>query len=182
MDENNRRMWTNLRLQAANLAEKCIAVNKESMALDVQNLILEKSPEKNVPYDNVMIPLIQNYYILAIPDSLLPDNIAKNLSSEKRDQARETGRSLANRLMELHEDEIEYFESLEPKFASKYATEFERQLRVDRQMVSFIDIYAPYDAESKKLGARLDSLDAIFEAKMIEVEEYRRKLGRITRF
>lgn len=182
MDENNRRMWTNLRLQAANLAEKCIAVNKEEMALTVQDFILEKSPEENVPYDNVIIPLVQNYYIMAIPDSLLPESIANNLSKAQRDSARTTGRTLANRLMEIHEDEMEYFMSLEPEFASKLASEFERQLRVDRQMVGFIEIYAPYDDNSAKLSARLNAMDSLFVKKMIEVDEFRRKKSKSSRF
>ncbi len=49
MDENNRRMTTNLRLQFSNLAEQLIVEGKEKKALAVLQKVLEVTPGRMYP-------------------------------------------------------------------------------------------------------------------------------------
>ncbi|MFM9005786.1 MAG: hypothetical protein ACKOSR_09840, partial [Flavobacteriales bacterium] len=55
MDENNRRMTTNLRLQFGHLAEQLIAENNLDSARQVLHRCLDVMPENNVPYEQPQI-------------------------------------------------------------------------------------------------------------------------------
>ena len=57
MDENNRRMVTNFRLQLSVLAEELMKENDPNRALDILEQVLIKMPEENVPMSRVLISI-----------------------------------------------------------------------------------------------------------------------------
>ncbi|NND77641.1 MAG: DUF2723 domain-containing protein [Flavobacteriales bacterium] len=104
LDENNLRMTTNLRLHMANLAEKLIEEEKDDQAKDVLDLAFEKMPEKNVPFNQVVIPLVDGYY------SLGEDDVANEIS---------------RKMLDKYKGELDYYASLDPEFSSKVEQEIE---------------------------------------------------------
>ncbi|NNE55901.1 MAG: hypothetical protein HKN32_07770, partial [Flavobacteriales bacterium] len=175
LDENIRRMTTNLRLQAGNLAETLMNEEKEDKALNVLDKIVEVTPEVNVPYDRVMLPIIENYWALGPRDTtgmnLSPDlqELKTALSPEQQEYAQEMGKELTNRLFEIFEDELEYFFSLENQFAAQYANEMELKLSVNRRLTMLYGFYAPEDEMGINLATKLDSLTTRFEKKMMNI-------------
>ncbi|MEZ4738337.1 MAG: DUF2723 domain-containing protein [Flavobacteriales bacterium] len=97
LDENILRMTTNLRLQLSSLAEALIEEGRDDDARTILDLSMEKMPERNVPFDRILLPTIEAYY--AIGDV------------EKAD-------SLSERLFTIMEENLNYYMSLEPRFAS----------------------------------------------------------------
>ena len=61
MDENNRRMVTNIRLQMANLSGELLNENDPERALNVLDEILRGTPQQNVPYTNVLMPVAEQF-------------------------------------------------------------------------------------------------------------------------
>ena len=59
MDENNRRMATNIRLQLTNLAESFVQSGKSARGLEVIERLVASTPERNVTYDRIMLPSIE---------------------------------------------------------------------------------------------------------------------------
>ena len=104
LDENNLRMTTNLRLHMANLAEKLIEEEKDNEAKDILDLAFEKMPEKNVPFNQVVIPLIDGYY------SIGEDDVANGI---------------AKQMLDKYKGELDYYASLDPEFSSKVEQEIE---------------------------------------------------------
>src|SRR5690606_37437467 len=64
LDENILRMTTNLRLQLSSLAEQLIAEGRSDDARAILDLSLEKMPDRNVPFDRIMLPTIEAYYTI----------------------------------------------------------------------------------------------------------------------
>ena len=59
MDENNRRMTTNIRLQLTNLAESFATSGASARGLEVLEKLVRVTPSRNVPYDRIMLPAIE---------------------------------------------------------------------------------------------------------------------------
>ena len=59
MDENNRRMATNIRLQMTNLAESFARSGDPGRSLEVMDLLLTSTPSRNVPFSRVMLPVVE---------------------------------------------------------------------------------------------------------------------------
>lgn len=95
MDENNRRMTTNFRLQFNNLAEALMAEGDNVRAKNILDLTLRVMPEKNVAYDRLLVPVLDSYV---------------NLGDK------ETALKLAQRLFDLYEEDVQYFASLDNSF------------------------------------------------------------------
>jgi hypothetical protein len=153
MDENNRRMTTNLRLQMSNLAEKLTEVEKTDMAVEVLDKAIEVMPEKNVPYDRVMLPLIEQYYELG---------------------EKEKGQKLLNRLMEIMESDLEYFYSLEPDLANAVMEDFSIKLSVAGRLEQVVNFYDPESEFAKEMSARFDEVYSAFEEKDEEIKRRQR--------
>ncbi len=98
LDENILRMTTNLRLQLSSLAEALIAEGRDEEARKVLDLSLAKMPERNVPFDRIMLPTVEAYY--AIGD-------------------KEKANALSERLFTIMEENQNFYLSLEPKFAKR---------------------------------------------------------------
>jgi hypothetical protein len=175
LDENNLRMITNMRLQMANLAEALIDQNQEDKAKDVMDYADQVMPEKNVPYDQVIFQYVKNYYAMTV-DSMLIDSLrlppgtpVTNLSPEEVEQARQSGEKLLTRLFDLQEDELEYYNTLEPRFARAYRQNMSLNLELNQSMIDVLRIYDPKSPLIEQLQQRLDDQKEIFDMKEDEI-------------
>ena len=82
MDENNRRMVTNVRLQMSNLAETLLKEKDPVRALAVLDQLVKATPKENVPYSRVMMPVAESYLQLAGDENVAPNTVG--LSDEDR--------------------------------------------------------------------------------------------------
>lgn len=171
MDENNRRMTTNLRLQFSNLAEQLIVEGKEKKALAVLQKVLEVTPEKNVPFDRVLLPVAEAFMSLGEPDTT--GVTVEPLTPEERAIAVKQGSDLGERLFEIFEDEMYYYMSLEEPFFSQTLDDLSLYYQVNSRIVQVMQVYNPNDPRIEDLRDRLDKVDAAIEAK----EQAMRSLG-----
>lgn len=139
MDENNRRMTSNLRLQFSHLAEKLIEEGKKDKALEVLDRCMTVMPEKNVPYDQpqIMWTLSDLYYEAG--DSL-------------------KGLELAKRMFELNRQEIEYFKSLDEDRQATMTRQMDMSIRLNAIMAGQAEEYFPDDPEVKKMREEVNQL------------------------
>ena len=61
-DENNIRMFSNLRSSFGRLAEKLIEENKKDSAIMVLDRCMELFPDEKIPFNNTLLPVIRAYY------------------------------------------------------------------------------------------------------------------------
>lgn len=153
MDENNRRMTTNFRLQFSNLAEQLMKEGQDSLALKILHKSLEVMPEKNVPYDRVMLPTIEGLFEAG-------DSIAAG--------------KLAERLFSITEDELQYYSTLEPDFAASLFDEYDLKLTVNSRIEQVVRFFMPDSDLAKELGERLDAQLQEFEMKQNEMKSRKR--------
>ncbi|MDG2246508.1 MAG: DUF2723 domain-containing protein [Flavobacteriales bacterium] len=167
MDENNRRMTTNLRLQFTNLAEEMMRTGDGSKALDVLNKLLEVTPEKNVPFDRVMLPVAEALLTLSSQDSARVS--AMNTLPEDREEALVVGKELSDRLFTIFEDEIEYYLSLDGDLFDKSTEDLSVLYQVNARIVQVMEMNQPNDPKVQELKDRLDAIDNAIEAKENEL-------------
>jgi len=149
LDENNRRMVTNFRLQMSNLAETLIFEKKDSLAIAVLDKAIAMMPEKNAPYDRVLLPMIENYY--------------------KAGQI-EKATKLSERLFELMESEMNYFNSLEPQHAITVLEPFSIHVQVCGNLDQFAKFYDGGSEYATSTEERFDKMLKEFEEKNAEIE------------
>lgn len=158
LDENVLRMTTNLRLQMANLADALIKEGRKDDAVKVLDLSCEKMPERNVPYDRVLLPTIEAYY--------------KAGETEKAD-------AINKRLFELLEENMAWYMSLDPKHAEKIADEMGITHAVlERMLQDATENKSPLADDLRK---RFEAVDQAYEDKITELENNVRRVTR-TRF
>ncbi|MFT3884705.1 MAG: DUF2723 domain-containing protein [Flavobacteriales bacterium] len=137
LDENVLRMTTNLRLQLATLADALTNEGRPEDAKKVLDLTMEKMPERNVPYDRIMLPIIEAYY-------------------HAGDKA--SGDKLTERLFGIMDENMEWYMSLEPRFLDKVGDDAEMaRLVMERLVVSATR--NGDKALADKLRARLEEVD-----------------------
>ncbi|MGB1074921.1 MAG: DUF2723 domain-containing protein [Flavobacteriales bacterium] len=175
MDENNRRMVTNIRLQMANLAEAMILENRGVQALEVLEKVLEVTPEQNVPYTRVMLPIQENLALLATSDTL-KSNLGPEFTKELRARAVERFEAVTLDLMNQQASEVEYFLSLEPSFYAAVAGERDLAMQVADRLMRITEFYVPESPILESLKVQLDSLNAQIETKNVEMVD----LGRFS--
>jgi hypothetical protein len=158
MDENNRRMVTNIRLQMANLAEALIEENDPDRALLVLNEILRGTPKENVPYTRVLMPVAEAYIQLATSDTLLAPN-SVGLSAEKKAAALEIAHELVLDLFEQQEEVVAYATSLDPQFYSAMTSEVDLALQVNDRILRVFKYYMPEDSLVKELDKRIGQME-----------------------
>jgi hypothetical protein len=164
MDENNRRMVTNIRLQMANLAEALIAEGRGEMALATLEKVIDVTPQENVPYTRVMLPIQENLALLATADSM-KSPLGEDWSPELRERATERLREVTLALFAQQESEIDYYLSLEPGFYNAVRGEKDVAIQVADRLKRITEFYLPDDPELSALGARLDSIRSKIDAK-----------------
>lgn len=175
MDENNRRMVTNIRLQMANLAEAMIIEERGAKALEVLEKVLEVTPEQNVPYTRVMLPIQENLALLATSDSL-KSNLGPEFTEEMRSRAVARFEAVTLALMNQQASEVEYFLSLEPSFYAAVKGERDLAMQVADRITRITEFYVPESPILESLKDQLDSLNAQIETKNVEMVD----LGRFS--
>lgn len=95
MDENNRRMCMNLRNNFSRLAGELIRKGDKEKAEKVLDRCLEAIPENNVPYNQFMVAVAENYYKLG---------------------AHEKANGIIKKLINIYIDEVNYYMSLKGKY------------------------------------------------------------------
>lgn len=156
LDENVLRMTTNLRLQLSNLAEALIEEGRDDMAREILDISIARMPEHNVPYDRILLPTAEAYY--AIGDM------------EKADQ-------LTERLFTIMEENLAYYLSLEPKFA----TQMDNEMAISHAVMGRLASTAGREnsPNAKSLQERFQVMEMAYQAKMDELDQQQRRNTRM---
>ncbi len=139
LDENILRMTTNLRLQLSSLAEALIDEGRKDEARQVLDLSLEKMPERNVPFDRILLPTVEAYY--ATGDSAKAD-------------------ALSERIFTIMEENLTWMLSLEPRFAAP----LEQEMAISHAVMGRLESVAS-DALKAKLGERMSAMDELMQGR-----------------
>ena len=164
MDENNRRMVTNIRLQMANLAESLIREGKGEQGLEVLEKVLEVTPKENVPYTRVMLPIHENLATLATADSM-KSPFKDGAPEELRLRAEEKLAQLTRDLFDQQASELNYYHSLEPGFYAAVKGEKDMALQVADRVIRILKFYTPDMPMIGELEAELDSIEVSLSEK-----------------
>ena len=172
MDENNRRMVTNFRLQLSVLAEELMKENDPDRALDILEQVLTKMPEENVPMSRVLMSIQGSLLELASTTGVGGTQIYE-LSDERRALAKELGIDLTRRLFEIQVDDLEYYHSLDPARFRSLSQERRIAKQVAEVMVQTASVYLPGDS----LGAELEAEMVELEKMMVQSEQRIASMG-----
>ena len=162
MDENNRRMVTNLRLQMSNLAESLLNEKEPKKALSVLGEMMRATPRQNVPFSRVMMPVAESYLQLAADAKVSPNAAA--LSEKDRDHAWAMAQEVVDQFMTMQEEEIVYCTSLDPAFYVALDREVQFALQIGDRLVRVMKYYHAGTEEAAALEARLTEMEAMVEA------------------
>ena len=168
MDENNRRMVTNVRLQMANLADALIEVNDPQRALEVLDKLLRVTPQENVPYTRVLMPVVEAYAELASPDTLLSPN-ANSLDDTQRKSALDKAQELLQALFKQQEEIVEFALSLDAEYFTAMASEIDLAIQINDRLIRVYKYYHPEDPIVGELDTRLGLMEA-------QIEDYERSI------
>ena len=137
MDENNVRMTTNIRLQFSTLAEEFIKSGEFEKAKQVLDKSMEVLPAHNVPLNRALIPTVEAYY--KIDDY-------------------ESADALAEGLLDVYLDDLEYYISLDPKHFKPIEREVgianyvcDRLIRLAGEQYNREDIKEKYEKRHKEI-------------------------------
>ena len=158
VDENWLRMATNLRLQMATLADALIKEGRKDKAVEVLDLCMEKMPERNVPYERIMLPLIEAYY-------------------DAGDTAK--ANAITMRLFSIMEENMMYYLSLEPRFAARVGPDMNITHMVLERMVQTTLTMNGQEDPGKDMEKRFGEVDALFQAKQEEIDAAGRRSSRV---
>jgi hypothetical protein len=156
LDENILRMTTNLRLQLSSLAEALIAEGRKEEARNILDLSLTKMPERNVPYDRILLPTVEAYYAIG--------DVAK-------------GNELSERLFTIMEENLTYYTSLETKFLKQMEQEMAIAHAVMGRLMS--ETGKADSTLGKAMQERFEAMEEIYQARLMEMETSGRKNSRM---
>jgi tetratricopeptide (TPR) repeat protein len=128
MDENNRRMTTNLRLQFGHLAQQLIDEGKLDSAKKVLYKSLDVMPEYNVPYEQ---PQIMWQVV--------------NLLFDAGDK--EAGLALTKRLIQLNNQSLDYYHSLDERHQVLIESDITMRVQINDRLAVIAKQNFPDDAE-----------------------------------
>ena len=151
LDENILRMTTNLRLQLSSLAEELIAQGRKEDARTILDLSLAKMPDRNVPFDRILLPTVEAYY--ALGDA-------------------KAGNELAERIFTIMEENLTWFMSLEPQYAGQISKEAEITHAVMGRLA--MQASAADSTFGENLTARFRSMDEMYKQNKEEAKPARR--------
>jgi hypothetical protein len=149
MDENNLRMTNNFRLQFANLADQLIAEEKIEKAVNVLDRCVEVMPPHNVPYDRLMMPIIEAYY--------------RTGESDKAN-------ALITQVFDRYEDDFRYYMSVDAEWALQMQQEIQMAYAVLQRSTMIVSKVFPQDDLKENFTARFEELDRAFDAKIQAME------------
>jgi len=152
MDENNLRMTNNIRLQFANLADQLIEEEKIEKAGEILDKCLEVMPDHNVPFDRLMLPIIQNYYKIGEDDK---------------------ANAILETVFDRYAENFEYYLSANVENAVNMRQDIQMSYAILQRLNVFVTQMYPQEELKSKINERFDALDAAFERKIQEMEAYR---------
>ena len=156
LDENILRMTTNLRLQLSSLAEALIAEGRKEEARNILDLSLTKMPERNVPYDRILLPTVEAYYAIG--------DVAK-------------GNELSERLFTIMEENLTYYTSLETKFLKQMEQEMAIAHAVMGRLMS--ETGKADSTLGKAMQERFEAMEELYQSRLMEMETSGRKNSRM---
>ncbi|HSY75600.1 MAG TPA: DUF2723 domain-containing protein, partial [Bacteroidia bacterium] len=137
LDENVRRMATDLRIQTGTLAEALIKEGKKDSALKVLNVVMDSISEQSCPYDGPVVIMAYDYY---------------QLKDFKKANA------LANKMFDQTEKELRYYHTLDAVNNTYYSNAIMDDTRMLQQLQYFAGGAAQTDV-AKNFTDRLEKLD-----------------------
>lgn len=147
LDENVLRMTTNLRLQIATLATELATEGRKQEAKQVLDLALAKMPEHNVPYDRIMLPVIEAYY-------------------QADDSA--TANRLADRLFTIMDENMRWYLSLSPQFAEKVTDDMGMAKLVMERLARSAQVYGQQELAARLLERHAE-VDTLYQMKLEDI-------------
>jgi hypothetical protein len=156
LDENILRMTTNLRLQLSSLAEALIAEGRKEEARNILDLSLTKMPERNVPYDRILLPTVEAYYAIG--------DVSK-------------GNELSERLFTIMEENLTYYTSLETKFLKQMEQEMAIAHAVMGRLMS--ETGKADSTLGKTMEERFEAMEELYQSRLMEMETSGRKNSRM---
>ena len=162
MDENNRRMVTNVRLQMSNLSEALIDENDPKRALDILDEVLRRTPQANVPFTRVLMPVAESYIKIANADTNLT-SYADILSEEDRMRALDVAKELTEALFVQAEETITFSLSLTPEYYGAMEEDRQLSLQVCDRLQRVLKYYHPNDEYVDELKSRIDTIESNIE-------------------
>jgi tetratricopeptide (TPR) repeat protein len=158
MDENNRRMVTNFRLQMAHLGDVLMNEGDGERALDIFEKVLSVMPEKNVPLSRVLLSVQSGLLELTIQDSSR-GVVVYELPLERRARAKELGIHLTRRLFDMNADNLRYYHSLDQGRYNAVKRERRMAKQIADLMVQTASIFLPEDSLTSQLQAEMEELE-----------------------
>ena len=162
MDENNRRMVTNIRLQMSNLAETLLKAGDPARAIAVLDELLRATPKENVPYSRVMMPVAETYLQLAADTTVAPQT--RSLSQAQRDHAWAMAQEVTNHFMKMQEDQVAYFTSLDAEFYMAAERDLQFALQIGDRLVRVMKYFHASAPETKALEDKLTEMESAVDA------------------
>ncbi|MCB0771855.1 MAG: hypothetical protein KDB93_00590, partial [Flavobacteriales bacterium] len=147
LDENVLRMTTNLRLQIATLATELASEGRKAEAKQVLDLAQEKMPEHNVPYDRIMLPIVEAYYQAG-------DSASANRINE--------------RLFTIMDENMAWYLSLSPEFAAKVSDDMGMAMMVMERLARSAASNGQQELAAK-LRARSAEVDTLYQMKLEDI-------------
>jgi len=164
LDQNNLNMTMNFRNNFSRLAESLLATGKRDSALKTLDRCIEVMPDKTVPYNIMMLRIVENYYDCA-KGAIDKDSSTVSLTDiEKSDQssaqAIQKANSIVKRLADIYENDLQYYFSLK-------GTEYIKG--VDRDMNQAMAVFQELQRLSK--NAKQTQLSSDLEKRFKELEK-----------
>ena len=152
MDENNLRMTNNIRLQFANLAEQLIVEEKMDKAVNVLDECVRVMPDHNVPFDKLMVPIVQNYY---------------------RTGEDEKANAILEVVFDRYAEELEYYLNNDLETTIQLRQEIQTSFAVLQRLHVYVTRMYPQESLREKIDGRFQELDASLQQSIQEMESYR---------
>ena len=149
MDENNRRMSTNIRLQLTNLAESFATGGASNRALEVLEKLITVTPSRNVPYDRIMLPAVD-----------LLSEIAQDptLTNEQRANAGDLAKQVGAELFGTLADDVRYYFALDDTYYSAASSEIQLAMAVTQRISGALSDALPNDEEVQAMAEAMTQL------------------------
>ena len=158
MDENNRRMTMNMRVQMSHLAEEWMARGDGDKALAVLEKIVRSMPHENSPFNRSMLPVQAQLTELASRDTTARE-ASRVLSEERKLLADALAQEVTDILFQQQEEFLKYYQSLEPKFAASVSRERDLAVYVMERIVEQRILYLPEHPQTRALADRLRAVN-----------------------
>jgi ATP/maltotriose-dependent transcriptional regulator MalT len=157
MDENNRRMTMNMRMQMSNLAEEWLARGEGDKALDVLERLIRSMPHENAPFNRTMLPIQAQLTELASRDTTARE-ASRKLSENRKVLAETLSDEVTEIMFRQQEEFVRYYESLDPQFAVSAKRERDVAVLVMERLVEELLLYRPGHPKTKEWTERLGAV------------------------